>query len=135
MRSATTRTTRRVVPGLLLPALLLATACGTDSPLVGFCAAPRSLAIEVAVTDSSSGLSVADSAAGSVQRGTQVDSLQHISPASALLVGGTELGTYDVAVTRPGYAPWSRPRVAVTQVGPCGDVVPVHLEALMQPAP
>jgi hypothetical protein len=122
-------------PGLVLPALLLTAACGTEAQPVGYCTAPRSLAIEVAVTDSASGLARADSAVGSLQSGTYADSLHHSLGSSLLLSGGSELGTYEVSVSRPGYSAWNRIGVAVTQVGPCGNVEPVQLDARLQPAP
>jgi hypothetical protein len=135
MLPATFRSARRISPGLLLPALLLTAACGTEAQPLGYCTAPRSLAIEVAVTDSASGLARADSAVGSLQSGNYADSLHHSLGSSLLLSGGSELGTYEVSVSRPGYLAWSRIGVAVTQVGPCGNVEPVHLDARLQPAP
>lgn len=120
---------------MLVAVVLLAAGCGTDDSRVGFCAAPRSLAIEVAVTDSATGAPLAVGAVGSLQSGSFADSLWHSGGAQPLLYGGSEVGTYDVSVVRPGYAPWSRTNVSVTQLGPCGNVEPVHLDALLQPAP
>jgi hypothetical protein len=58
----------------------------------------------------------------------------HLSPSSpALLFGGTTLGTYDVSLDRPSYAPWNRSGVTVMRTGPCGDVLPTQLTALLQP--
>ena len=135
MSSATARITQSCANRFFLLSTVLAAACNSEDSRVGFCAAPRSLAIEVAVTDSASGLALADSAAGSLVAGNHADSLQHVSASSLLLVGGSALGTYDVSVARPGYASWSRTSVAVTQTGQCGNVEPVHLDARLQPAP
>jgi hypothetical protein len=135
MLPATFRGARRMSPGLRLPSLLPATARGTEAQPVGSCTAPRSRAIEVAVSDSASGLALADSAVGSLQAGNYADALQHSLDSSLLLPGGSELGTDDVSVSRPGYMAWSRIGVAVTQVGPCGNVEPVHLDARLQAAP
>ena len=134
MQSGTSRTAVRSAGGPLLP-LLLATGCGNAEPGMMFCTAPKSLAIEVTVTDSISGNPLADSTTGSLQLGSVVDSLQHTSPTSPVLYGGDQLGSYDVTVTRPGYALWTQRRVAVKHEGPCGNVLPVALAARMQPGP
>jgi hypothetical protein len=123
------------LPRLLLPLLAFASACSgsMDNP-VGYCLAPASIAIEADVTDSVSGLSRADSATGFVQSGSSTDTLWH-SPPSSLLYGGSKLGTYDVTITRPGYLVWTRSGVSVTRRGQCGNVIPVHLAARLQPSP
>jgi len=110
-------------------------ACDGGQQMVGYCAAPRSIAIEVTVTDSASGLPLADSTTGNIVAGSISDSLHHVSDTSAVLYGGDQRGTYDVSLSHPGYAPWSRQAVAVTQLGRCGNVVPVALTALLQPLP
>ena len=118
--------------GLLIPLAALAAAC--ESP-VGFCTPVKPIAIEVTVTDSVSGRALADSAEGFVQAGQYRDSLHHAPPSMTLLYGGTILGTYDVTITRPGYAPWARAGIVVRETGTCGNVVPVDLTALLQLAP
>jgi hypothetical protein len=62
-----------------------------------------------------------------------VDSLRQTW--DSVLEGGTQLGTYDVTVDHPGYHEWIRTNVQVTRKGPCGNVIPVRLTALLQPTP
>ena len=69
-----------------------------------------------------------------VQSGAYVDSLRRF-PSDTVFEGGDQLGTYVVSVERPGYHAWIRTNVQVTQQGPCGNVVPVRLTALLQPTP
>jgi len=116
-------------------ALGLLVGCSTGDPFAGECAAPRSIAIALTVTDSVSGDSIADSASGSVTAGAYADSLHHVEGFPALLVAGDRLGTYAISLTRPGYAAWGSSGVAVTHVGVCGNVEPVELAARLQPAP
>jgi hypothetical protein len=106
-----------------------------ETPPTGFCTAPAPIAVEVTVTDSVSGQALADSASGSVETAGVADSLHHITNSTTLLMGGTRLGNYTVTVSRPGYATWQRSNVSVTQTGPCGNVLPVALDALLQPVP
>jgi hypothetical protein len=117
-------------------ALTLTTACshGRDilGPLTG-CAAPRSIAITVDVSDAISGRAIADSATGTAHLGATTITLDHYN--TLTLLGGTQLGTYDVMVERPGYRAWTRLGVSVAQTGPCGNVEPVNLSAHMQPVP
>jgi hypothetical protein len=120
---------------LLASVAALATACGTATAPIGVCAAPQSISIEVTVQDSVSGAGRADSATGRVVALTYSDSLHHVLGSAALMFGGNRTGTFGVSVERPGYRLWTRPLVAVTQVGPCGNVIPVHLTALLQAAP
>ena len=119
---------------LMLPALTLASACSDQGPIAA-CTATRSIAIEVAVTDSISGLGRADSATGLVQAGSYSDSLVVFSGAANTLFGGDRLGTYSVTISRPGYATWTRSGIAVTQKSICGSVIPAQLDALLQPVP
>lgn len=115
----------------ILSATLILTGCRNSptGPPIGYCTAPRSIAVIVTALDSVSRASVADSARGVVQSGTYVDSLQLDF---GVLEGGTKLGTYQVTVQRPGYAQWVRTNVRVTRQGPCGNVIPVQLTALLQ---
>lgn len=120
---------------LLAPLALFAAGCGDYNSMVGYCASVAPIAIEVDVTDSITGLARADSATGFIQSGTRVDSLIRDMSSATLLFGGSRLGTYDVTVSRPGYATWSRSTVAVTKEGQCGNVLPVRLTARLQPGP
>jgi hypothetical protein len=134
MRTSERLTIRHLPRWLLLPALAFSAACSDQGPIAA-CAATRSIAIEVAVTDSISGLGRADSASGLVQAGSYTDSLVSLGGSATLLFGGDQLGTYNVTLSRPGYAPWSRTGVAVTRKSVCGSVIPVHLDARLQPGP
>jgi hypothetical protein len=102
---------------------------------MGYCAAPRSLAIALAVTDSVTGRFLADSASGFVQAGSYSAPLQLSPGIDSLMYGGDRLGTYSVILTRPGYSPWTRNGVQVAMRGPCGNVLPVHLDALLVAIP
>lgn len=122
----------------LLPFLAVAAglgACDGSMQPMAFCTAPRSLAIAVAVTDSVTGRYLADSASGFVQAGSYAAPLQLSSGIDSLLYGGDRIGTYSVSLTRPGYAPWTRNGVQVAMRGPCGNVLPVHLDALLVATP
>ena len=74
-----------------------------------------------------------DGARGAVQSGTYVDSLHPTWDGQ--LEGGDKLGTYAITLERPGYQDWIRANIEVTQQGPCGNVIPVKLTALLQPTP
>lgn len=118
-----------------LAALALLAGCDSGIPTAGECAAPNSIAIVVTVIDSVTGDSIADSASGTVTAGAYSDSLRLDFESSGTLLGGNQLGTYAVALARPGYAAWGRTGVAVTHKGPCGNVEPVELHASLQPTP
>jgi hypothetical protein len=109
---------------------LIVPAC-QNSPTVAYCAAPRSIAVLLTALDSITRVSVADSAHGVVQSGTYVDSLRL---SFGVLEGGTKLGAYQVTVERAGYRQWIRSNVQVTRQGPCGNVIPVQMTALLQPS-
>jgi hypothetical protein len=119
---------------MLLPVVLFASACSDQGPNMA-CTATRSIAIEVSVTDSITGQNLADSATGLVQAGSYSDSLVAYNSPATVLLGGNQLGTYTVTVSRPGYATWSRSGIAVSQKSACGSVLPVHLDALLQTGP
>jgi len=106
-------------------------ACQSGTSPIAYCLGPRPIAILLTPIDSVTHASVANGAYGAVQSGTYVDSLRVVS--DSLLEGGDQLGTYVVHVERPGYHEWIRTNVQVTQQGPCGNVVPVKLTALLQP--
>lgn len=86
----------------------------------------------VAVRDSLSGSAAANGALGTIAMGGVVDTL--VQSDSLLLFGGDQLGTYDVKVEHPGYLDWTASAVHVTHLGSCGNVLPVQLSALLQPA-
>jgi hypothetical protein len=106
--------------------------CGSNSMPVGFCAAPRSEAVEISVRDSTSGLPAADGALGTLVGAGVDDTLEHVD--SLRIRGGDQTGTYVVTIDRPGFRTWSASNVHVTNVGPCGNVIPVEITALLQPA-
>ena len=94
--------------------------------------------IIVAIRDAQSGAPVADSAAGVAVDVTFTDSLQpaELDTLGRLVsrAGAFERpGTYNVSVTRHGYANWSQSGVRVTR-GDC-HVNTVRLAALLQPVP
>lgn len=116
--------------------LVVSSSCqSSTSPPAGYCAAPRSIAVEVDVLDAVTRASIADNAMGTVVAVGYQDSLHHGTGADSLLWGGDQLGTYTVTVQRPGYADWSKVGVMVSQQGPCGNVIPVQLLALLVPVP
>jgi hypothetical protein len=120
----------RFVPVSALVLIVGACQNGPTTPPVAYCTAPRSIAVLLTPLDSLTRVSVADSAHGIVQSGTYVDSL-YLS--FGVLEGGAKLGTYQVTVERPGYRQWIRSNVQVSRQGPCGNVIPVQLTALLQP--
>jgi hypothetical protein len=111
----------------------LLSACGSDSSFpTGRCLAAMPLAVEVAVRDSTTGQAAADSAIGTLVGAGVDDTLRHFD--ALTLFGGDQLGTYTVTINRPGYLTWSATNVHVTEVGECGNVIPVQLSAKLQPA-
>jgi hypothetical protein len=106
-------------------------ACGSDVPTVGFCAAAVSLSVVVTVRDSTSGQAAADGAIGTLVGASVDDTLTQTD--SLTLLGGNQTGTYTVTIDRPGYLTWTASGVRVTQTGPCGNVIPVQLNARLQP--
>jgi len=120
-----------------LPVVLGLLGCShevANSTPFGFCAAPLAFAVVIAVNDSVTGASVADSARGVVQAGSYVDSL-HLAYPPPRLVGGTQLDTYQGIIDRAGYREWTRKDVVVSQrEGPCNTIEPVQLTALLQRA-
>ena len=102
---------------------------------VAYCSATRPIAVIVSVRDSVTLVAKADSATGTVQSGAYVDTLRLYAPGTTDLFGGGQLGTYAVTVQRPGYHPWTRSGVQVSETGPCGNPVSVTVQALLQPLP
>ncbi len=125
---------RHALPAALCGLVVALTACDSGAPNSA-CTAPRSIAIELTVTDSTTGAGIADSAFGQIVAGAYTDSLHHVAPSATLLIAGESLGTYAVSVGRAGYAAWSRSGIAVTRRGLCGNVLPVALAAPLQPLP
>ena len=119
--------------GSILSLLACAAGCGQPTPPIGYCSAPRSIAVEITVLDSVSLSPRADSAFGVIQAGSALDSLHRF--AESVLYGGTNLGTYQVTIHRPGYRDWSRTNIAVSKQGPCGNTIPVELTARLQHTP
>jgi len=109
----------------------LAPGCNSNR-VTGECAAAISRAIVVAVRDSTTGAAAADGAFGTIQSGAKVDTLTQSD--SLLMFGGDRLGTYSVNIEHAGYHTWTATGVAVTQLGSCGNVVPVRLTARLQPS-
>ena len=113
---------------LALGSSLLGCKDGTGPTPTGYCLAARSLAIVLDVTDSLSGVGLASQASGAVIAGAYQDSLHH-STSATVLVGGDRVGTYSVTLQHPAYRDWSTSGVEVSQVGSCGNVIPVHVAA------
>jgi hypothetical protein len=88
--------------------------------------------VTVAVRDSTTGQAAADGAIGTLVGAGVNDTLFHAD--SLTIFGGDQLGTYTVTIERPGYHTWSASDVHVTEVGECGNVLPVQLSAKLQPA-
>ena len=97
---------------------------------VAYCSAVRPIAISITVRDSVSQHAAADSASGMVFSVNGTETL--IRADTLILFGGSTLGSYDVAVQRPGYRTWSRANVQVTRTGTCGSPETVKLTALLQ---
>ena len=111
----------------------IAASCGSDTTIVGYCAAPRSLAVVVTVRDSISGDAAADGALGVLTGASVEDTL--INSDALTLLGGDKTGTYAVTIDKLGYLTWSASNIHVTKVARCGNVIPVDLSAKLQPAP
>jgi hypothetical protein len=110
----------------------IASSCGSDQMLIGSCTAVASEAVEITVRDSVSGAARADGARGTLMSSSVSDTLVQLD--SLRLRGGDQLGTYMVTVDRPGYLAWTASNVRVTEEGACGNVIPVQLNARLQPA-
>jgi hypothetical protein len=106
--------------------------CGSDRTLTAFCTAPASLSVIVAVRDSITGQAAVGGATGTLVGASVDDTLHQVD--SLQLAGGDQTGTFTVQIDRPGYLAWSASGVRVTEVGPCGNVIPVQLSARLQPA-
>ena len=127
------RISSRLVRFVSIAALgAIASSCGSDSTGVAYCTAPRSVSVVVTVRDSISGQAAADGAIGTLVGGSVDDTL--FQNDSLTLEGGDATGTFAVHIERPGDLPWDASDVHVMEVGPCGNVIPVRLTALLQRA-
>jgi hypothetical protein len=107
--------------------------CGSDTLVpTGRCTSVGPLAVLITVRDSISGQAAANGAIGTLVGSGVDDTL--ITVDSLTILGGDQLGTYTVTIDRPGYLTWSMSDVHVTQKGDCGNVIPVKLNAKLQPA-
>jgi hypothetical protein len=119
--------------GAVASAVVCAAACGryvTGPGPVAYCTAVAPIAISITVRDSVTGRALADSASGTARLGTATDTLLHVD--SLTLIGGRQIGTYDVTVQRAGFRTWTRAGVAATQTNACGGVQTVMLLARLQ---
>ena len=105
-------------------------ACGSDN-VIAACSAPAPLSVVVTVRDSTSGQAAADGAIGTLVGAGVDDTLTQID--SLTLRGGNQTGTFTVTIDRPGYLTWTAVNVSVTEKGPRGNVIPVQLNARLQP--
>jgi hypothetical protein len=125
---------RRSSPRAALLTLLAALACavaGCDDATSAPCQGLPNRAVIITVRDSVTGAAAASGAIGTVQTSTFVDSLEMAD--SVTVFGGSRLGTYQVRIEKDGYQPWTALNVQVTDIGPCGILVPARLEAKLQP--
>jgi len=106
--------------------------CGSNNIPTGFCTAPKSLSVVVTVRDSMSGAAAATGALGTLVGAGVDDTLFQTD--SLTLVGGDQLGTFTVTIDHPGFLTWTADDVRVTEKGPCGNVLPVQLNARLQRA-
>lgn len=120
------------VPLLLLS---LSGACRPGGVPIGFCTATRPTAVTLTIVDSVTGAGIADSTTGSAVSGSYQDSLHHLVGLDSVAWAGDQLGTYAVTVHRPRYADWSRANIVVSQLGECGNVIPVLLTVRMVRTP
>ena len=126
-------TRRRAATFVCIAALgCIVSSCGSGSTPTGFCAAPRSLSVIITVRDSVSGAAAAEGAIGTLVGASVDDTL--LQADSLTLLGGDRTGTFTARIDRPGYLTWTESDVRVTEVAPCGNVIPVQLSAKLQPA-
>jgi hypothetical protein len=127
---------RRSIVGCLYPMLIGATACSaaSTSPV---CTQEFRPALMVYVKDSLTNTGTASGASLIVREGTYKDSVAFPNGKPELNdlnlnAAGERAGTYQVAVSKPGYATWIKSNVRVTK-NEC-HVNTVQLTALLQPA-
>ena len=111
----------------------IASSCGAaDQGPIAECTSVAPLSVVVTVRDSVSGAAAAAGAIGTLVSGSVDDTLAHTD--SLTIEGGDQLGTFTVTINRAGYLTWTASDVHVTEKGPCGNVIPVRLNARLQPA-
>lgn len=108
-------------------------ACGSDFGPTGRCLSVGSIAVVVTVRDSTTGRAAADGSIGVLTGASVDDTLINVD--SLTILGGDKTGTFTVTIDKPGYLTWSASNIHVTEVGECGNVLPVDLSAKLQPAP
>jgi len=118
-------------------ALLVVAACQNtqNTQPIGYCAASLSPAVIVTPEDSRTHANLVMGARGLVRSGTYSDSLRRVDAVDSVLWGGARVGTYEVTVEHPGYQPWTRSGVQVTQTTACGAPVSVRVTALLPLSP
>jgi hypothetical protein len=123
----------------LVCAALFVASCRQEPSSPGvICTQEERPGIVVAISDSVSGVPLADSAFGMVVDGTYSDSLRPLfftsdNQMTARSAASERPGRYQVALGRPGYRAWSRAGVVVVR-GVC-HVVTVELRANLVRAP
>lgn len=132
MSSQAAGTIRRSVARLGVAAgLLLAVAGCDDDPLGPVCTAEAVFGINLTVHDGTGG-PAADGALGVAIEGAYADTLVILTPST--MAGAVERpGTYDITVSKFGYATWSATNVTVA-ADEC-HVIPVSMEANLIPVP
>jgi hypothetical protein len=122
---------------LFLIVLAAGALTGCELPFVGgVCTADFRFGVVVEVRDAVTGAPAADGARLTVRDGEYVETTEARvpSPDALFLQGaGERAGTYDVTVQKSGYQDWTRTGVRVRE-DEC-HVIPVQLDARLQPAP
>jgi hypothetical protein len=120
------------------PILFAAVGCGgSQAPVSPVCTDDFRPGVAVHVKDSLTGAGVASGASLVVREGLFKDSVAFPSSSPdlndfPLAAAGERAGTYQIAVSKPGYATWSQSNVRVT-TNQC-HVNTVELTALLQPS-
>ena len=111
---------------LPLLCLIIISSCDNSSgPQV--CTSEAEPAIEVQITDATTGRFIAKDAKGVIQDGSYEDSLRHATITqtvpklivSSLTAGAERAGTYQVKINLEGYESWTRMNIKVPE-GECG---------------
>jgi hypothetical protein len=115
--------------------LTLLSSVGCSGPTSVVCTAEFRYGLSVYVKDSQTGAAIASGASLVARDGSFKDSVGYPSArpdldAFPLLSAGERAGTYQITVSRLGYAPWSRSDIRIT--GNECHVNPVSLTALLQ---
>jgi hypothetical protein len=125
----------RIVSATLCSILLASFGC-SGSTTSTICTLELRAGLLVDVKDSLTNAGVASGASLVVREGSFKDSVAFPSSrpdldALPLVAAGERAGTYQITVSKPGYATWTRSNVRVTK-GEC-HVNPVRLTARLQP--